>query len=75
MPNRKQALRPWHAERNEAVFATLGTSPSGLTVWRFGGNWQRGNKGSAANGVAGHIHVRPVVFGFRERCCRWLSKR
>ena len=34
MPNRKQDLRPWHAERNEneVVFAAFGTWPRGLTV-------------------------------------------
>ncbi len=32
MPNRQQDLRPWHAERPEAVFAALDTSPRSLTV-------------------------------------------
>lgn len=31
MPNRKQDVRPWHTELPDAVLATLGTSPRGLT--------------------------------------------
>ena len=31
MPNRKQEIRPWHAERADVAFATLGTPPCGLT--------------------------------------------
>ncbi len=31
MPNRKQDLRPWHAEGSGAALAAFGTSPRGLT--------------------------------------------
>jgi magnesium-transporting ATPase (P-type) len=41
IPKRNQEVRPWHADRPEAVFTAFGTSPRGLTEHEVGRRQQQ----------------------------------